>query len=404
VPTYLNPGVYGDGNEPGGAVNGVPTSIAAFIGFTQIGPFDTPRLVTSWSEFLATFGDFTEYSYLPHAVYGFFENEGSACYVVRVGAHSVVTATDPETALASRPVEPSDFVGSGIDGTGLGTLEALDEVSMVCAPDVMMALQQGWFDLEETLFVQRAIVADCELKRDRLAILDPPPRLDADQIRKWRSETATFDSAYATLYWPWLEAGVPSKGAHRLVPPSGHVAGIWARSDETKGVHKAPANLEVRGSIGIPINITQEQQARLNALAINCLRAFPIRGLLVWSARTLSSDSQWRYINVRRFILYLEQSIIDGTRWIASRPNDAALLTALREQVIQFLVKEWQKGALCGSSADEAFWVACDDTTSDSDGNRTGSASLDVGVAPMAPGEFVTFRITHSLQGSQFLE
>jgi len=124
----------------------------------------------------------------------------------------------------------------------------------------------------------------------------------------------------------------------------------------------------------------------------------------VWGARTLSSDSQWRYINVRRFILYLEQSIIDGTRWIASRPNDAALLTALREQVIQFLVKEWQKGALCGSSADEAFWVACDDTTSDSDGNRTGSASLDVGVAPMAPGEFVTFRITHSLQGSQFLE
>jgi phage tail sheath protein FI len=163
--------------------------------------------------------------------------------------------------------------------------------------------------------------------------------------------------------------------------------------------------LEVRGSTDIGINIiTQDQQARLNPLGINCLRAFPIRGLLVWGARTLSSDSQWHYINVRRFINYVEQSIINGTRSIASRPNDAALLAALREQVNQFLVREWQKGALFGSSPDEAFSVTCDRTTSEADENRTGSVTLDVGVAPIAPGEFVTFRITHSLQGSELLE
>ncbi len=240
VPTYLNPCLYVEGNEPGSAVEGVPTSIAAFIGFTQIGPFDTPRFVTTWSQFVATFGDFTELSYLPRAVYGYFENGGSACYVVRVGAETAVAATDPETLLASRALEPSDFVGSGVEGTGLASLEALDEVSMACAPDVMMALQQSWFDIEAALFVKRAMVAHSELKRDRLTILDPPPDFDADQILRWRSETATFDSAYATLYWPWIEA-VPSNRAHSFVPPSGHVAGIWARSDETKGVHKAPA-------------------------------------------------------------------------------------------------------------------------------------------------------------------
>jgi uncharacterized protein len=295
-------------------------------------------------------------------------------------------------------------VGTGNGSTGLGSLEALDEVSMVCAPDIMLALQRGWFDFDAALFVQRAMVAHSELKRDRLAILDPPPEFDADQILRWRSETATFDSAYTTLYWPWLKVIEPLRGSYSLVPPSGHVAGTWAQSDETKGVHKAPANVEVRGSIDVAINITEKQQARLNPLGINCLRTFQAIGIRVRGARTLSSDSQWHYVNVRRFINYLKQSIINGTRWIASRPQDAALLATLREQVIQFLVKEWQKGALFGSSPDDAFWVTCNDTTCDSDENRARSVTLDVGVAPIAPGQFVTFKITHSLHGSSFLE
>lgn len=399
VPTYLPPGVYVERDEPGGAIEGVSTAIAAFIGFTQIGPFNSPRLVTSWSAFSDIFGGFTENSYLPRAVCGYFDNGGTACYVVRVGAGTLAAATHPETALASRPPRPSDFVGSDNDGTGLRSLEALDGVSIVCAPDVMMALQQGWFDLDAALFVQRNMVAHCERRQDRLAILDAPPNFDQDQISRWRSKTAAFDSAYATLYWPWLKMKGASTGADPFVPPSGHVAGIWARNDATRGVQKAPANAEVRGSIDVAINVTQKDQALLNPLGINCLRALPVRGIRVLGARTLSSDSQWRYVNVRRVLNYLEQSIINGTSWIASTPNDAASRATLREQVTHFLLEEWRKGTLFGSSPDSAFFVTCDDTTSDPDENRARSVTLEVGVTPVKPREFFTFSVTHSLRG-----
>ena len=167
------------------------------------------------------------------------------------------------------------------------------------------------------------MIAHCELMGDRIAILDPPPGFNAQQIKEWRVDKARYDSAYAALYWPWVKTMNPATGLLSYMPPSGHVAGIWGRNDDTRGVHKAPANEIVRGAIDIEVNITKNEHDLLNPEGINVIRAFPGRGIRVWGARTLSSDPAWRYLNVRRLFNFLEESILSGTSWIVFEPNDA---------------------------------------------------------------------------------
>ena len=170
---------------------------------------------------------------------------------------------------------PDDYVGDPSDRTGFGGLEAIDPVTMVAVPDLMSAYQRGMIDLEGVQAVQLAMIAHCELMGDRVAILDPPPGLNAQQIREWRVDKAGYDSKYAALYWPWIKVFDPASGQNVFVPPSGHMAGIWGRNDDTRGVHKAPANEVVRGAVTLEINITKGEHDLLNPHGINCIRAFP---------------------------------------------------------------------------------------------------------------------------------
>ena len=299
---------------------------------------------------------------------------------------------------------PDDYVGDPADRTGFGGLEAIDPITMVCVPDLMAAYQKGMIDQEGLKAVQLAMIAHCELMGDRVAILDSPPGLNAQQIREWRVDKAGYDSKYATLYWPWVKVFDPVSGENIFVPPSGHLAGIWGRNDDTRGVHKAPANEVVRGAVSVELNITKSEHDLLNPHGINCIRSFPGRGIRVWGARTLSSDPAWRYVNIRRLFNYLEESILGGTQWAVFEPNDPGLWAKLRRTISAFLVNEWRKGALFGLSPDQAFFVKCDDETNPAESIDAGMVVCEIGVAPVKPAEFVIFRLAQFSGGASLTE
>jgi phage tail sheath protein FI len=312
----------------------------------------------------------------------------------------------PLAVVAPAPVRlaPNDYVGDAADRTGFGGLEAIDPITMVCVPDLMAAYQKGMIDAEGLQGVQLAMIAHCEQMGDRVAILDPPPGMNAQQIREWRVEKAGYDSKYAVLYWPWIKVMDPVAGQAIMVPPSGHLAGIWGRNDDTRGVHKAPANEVVRGAISLEIQITKNEHDLLNPHGINCIRAFPGRGIRVWGARTLSSDPAWRYLNIRRLFNYLEESIFDGTQWVVFEPNDHALWAKMRRTISAFLVNEWRKGSLFGLTPDEAFYVKCDDETNPAESIDAGMVVCEIGVAPVKPAEFVIFRLSQYSGGAALTE
>jgi phage tail sheath protein FI len=510
MPQYLSPGVYVEEVEAGSRpIEGVGTAVAAFVGLASTGPFNEPTLVTNWSQFVQTFGDFLPGSYLAHSVYGYFMNGGGSCYVVRIGETNgstppavgelpsgsdanlgayrvtaleagadgnditvdiadaaggdgapeqafkvvvrrggkvqeefdnltakrgktnVVTVVNAQsklirleetkTAPAETPAKasvslagggaptpdrltPDDYVGDASRRTGFGGLEAIDPITMVCVPDLMAAYQKGLLDLEGLQAVQLAMIAHCENMGDRVAILDPPPNLNAQQIREWRVDKVGYDSKYAALYWPWIKVFDPSSGQNVFVPPSGHLAGIWGRNDDTRGVHKAPANEVVRGAITLELQITKAEHDLLNPNGINCIRAFPGRGIRVWGARTISSDPAWRYINIRRLFNYLEESILNGTQWAVFEPNDQALWAKMRRTISAFLVNEWRKGALFGLTPDQAFYVKCDDETNPAEGIDAGMVVCEIGIAPVKPAEFVVFRLSQYSGGASLTE
>jgi hypothetical protein len=309
----------------------------------------------------------------------------------------------PPVAVEAEHIGPQDYVGDAADRTGFSGLEAVEEITMVSVPDLMSAYQQGALDLESVQAVQLAMIAHCELMGDRVAILDPPPGLSPQQAKEWRVDKAGYDSKYASLYYPWIKVFDPSTSTNVFVPPSGHMAGIWARNDDTRGVHKAPANEVVRGAIALDVQLTKSEHDMLNPIGVNCVRAFPGRGIRVWGARTLSSDPAWRYLNVRRLFNYLEESILNGTQWVVFEPNDDALWARIRRTISAFLVNEWRKGALFGLTPDEAFYVKCDRETIPAAAIDAGMVTCEVGVAPVKPAEFVIFRLAQFSGGTSLI-
>lgn len=303
---------------------------------------------------------------------------------------SWLTLGDGDDAYDSLSV--ADFVGTdGGSGrrTGIVALEDIDEVAVCAVPGMWSGT------------VESALVTHCELLKDRFAILDPRDGLDIEGIQAFREP---FDTKYAALYYPWLVTRDPSTNRDVEVPPSGHMAGIYARVDVERGVHKAPANVVVRGirqTDGFAQDITKRHQDLLNPKGINALRFFPGLGHRVWGARTLSSDSSWKYVNVRRLFLYLEESIDEGTQWVVFEPNDEALWALVRQTVTNFLTTVWRSGALAGTTADEAFFVACDRTTMTEDDLANGRLICVIGVAPVFPAEFVIFRIQQKTRETQ---
>jgi uncharacterized protein len=297
-------------------------------------------------------------------------------------------------------VSPDDYVGNTADRTGFAGLEAIDEVTMLAVPDLSAALERGMINAEQYKGVQLAMIAHCELMADRVAILDSPPSLNAQQIKDWRVNEAGYDSKYATLYWPWIKVMNPLSGQAEFMPPSGSMAGVWARNDDTRGVHKAPANEVVRGCISLQTNITKGEHDQLNPSGINCIRAFPGQGIRVWGARTLSSDPEWRYLNVRRLFNYVEESILSGTNWVVFEPNDHKLWDAVRRTVEAFLRRVWRDGALFGLSPAEAFFVKCDAENNPPENRDAGILTVEIGIAPVKPAEFVVFRISQFSDGA----
>ena len=329
--------------------------------------------------------------------------EVAGASVARPDKASVALREAPTPPPVPRKVVADDYVGDVADRTGFGGLEAIDEVTMVSVPDLMSSYQRGLITLEAVKTVQAAVIAHCELMGDRMAILDPPPDLSPDEVKNWKQVEAGYDSKYATLYYPWIKVYDPSTSDNIFVPPSGHMAGVWARTDATRGVHKAPANETVRGAVALQTQLTKAEQELLNPIGVNCIRSFTGRGIRVWGARTLSSDPAWRYLNVRRLFNYLEESILDGTQWVVFEPNDDALWARIRRTIAAFLVMEWRKGALFGLTPDEAFYVKCDRETNPAEGIDLGQVVCEIGVAPVKPAEFVIFRLAQMQGGTSLV-
>jgi hypothetical protein len=308
-------------------------------------------------------------------------------------------------ALVVTEATPELFVGEAAERTGVEGFQAVDEITMVCAPDLMAAYQAGKLSKEQVKAVQLAMLAHCENMKDRFAILDPLPDLSPQEVKEWRVEEAGYDSKYGALYYPWIKVANPARGGEpMLMPPSGHLAGIYARSDAERGVHKAPANEVVRGAIGLATQITKGEQDILNPLGINCIRAFPGRGIRVWGARTLSSDPAWRYINVRRLFNFVEESIEIGTQWVVFEPNDVDLWERVKRDITAFLTRVWRDGALFGTTPAEAFYVKCDEELNPPEVRDAGMLIIEIGLAPVKPAEFVIFRISQWAAGATITE
>lgn len=294
-------------------------------------------------------------------------------------------------------VQTQNFVGDVSDRSGFEGLEVAEDVTMVACPDLMAAYQAGLIDKDGVKSVQLAMIAHCERMGDRVAILDPLPGLSPQDVRQWRLEDANYDSKYAALYYPWVKIEVNNRPL--TVPPSGHIAGIYARSDLERGVDKAPANEVVRGVLEADRQLTRGEQDVLNPAGINCIRAFAGRGVRLWGARTLSSDPAWRYINVRRFFNYVEKSIEQGTQWVVFEPNGPELWARVRRDVGAFLTSAWRNGMLSGTSPDQAFFVKCDEELNPPDVQDSGQLFVEIGLAPTKPAEFVIFRLSQWSNG-----
>ncbi|MGR0219710.1 phage tail sheath family protein [Agromyces sp. ZXT2-6] len=318
----------------------------------------------------------------------------------RTGTFDLAVPEPEEQPIVLEGLNAGNYIGDAADRTGFSGLEEVEEVTMVAVPDLMAAYEQRAIDLETVKAVQLAVIAHCELMGDRMAILDPPPDLSAQEVREWRRTGAGYDSKFAALYYPWFKVLDPVTGTNRFVPPSGHIAGIWARNDNERGVHKAPANEVIRGAVEVQTQLTRTEQELLNPIGVNAIRAFAGRGIRVWGARTLSSDPAWRYVNIRRLFNFIEKSILNATQFAVFEPNDEALWGKLRRSISAFLVNQWRAGALFGSTPDQAFFVKCDEETNPAEVIDAGQVRCAIGVAPVKPAEFVVFELSQFSGGT----
>jgi phage tail sheath protein FI len=320
---------------------------------------------------------------------------------------------EPQDAVAV-DVGPTELQGSVSERTGYQGLAIADEVTMVAIPDLVTVATDtdGRLDMDTYLAVQSQLVDWCETSGTRMAILDAPPGLNATAAMEWRTNLAS-SSAYGAAYYPHLVISnpLPRNGSTNrdkfiTVPPCGHVAGVWARTDSVRGVWKAPANEVVRSLLRLETDVTTGEQDLLNPEGINCIRSFGGNGLRIWGARTLATQARpdWRYINVRRLFIFVEESIRRGTQWAVFEPNDFDLWQRVKRTIASFLRNLWRQGALVGATAEQAFYVKCDETNNPQDSVDAGRLIVEVGICPVKPAEFVIFRISQWQGGTETTE
>lgn len=332
---------------------------------------------------------------------------------------TVTDLTEHGSALTRRPEEgryevcrpprlltqenlPRHIQGIRDDRSGIQGLFEIDEITMIACPDLMRARQAELLNNDQLHNLMQLMVSLCENSApnppNRMVVLDTPPECQKpQQVVHWLDREFNRRSMFAALYYPWIKVPNPRKeGRSLLVPPCGHMLGIWSRTDETRGVYKAPANETPRGVVGLAYDCNFREQEMLNPRGINCIRTFPNRGIKVWGARTLvePDKTEWRYINVRRLISYIEKSIELGTQWVVFEPNDQDLWARVRRTVNNFLERLWREGALFGASPEQAFYVKCDEEINTPETMLLGRLYVEVGICPVRPAEFVVFRIS----------
>jgi Bacteriophage tail sheath protein len=378
MPEYLSPGVYVEETTyHARSIEAASTDLTLFVGVLPGDPDPTPRVVTHWQAFVEVWGNsscidlagIAAPNYLAHAAHAYFENGGSRLCVAPVGG----TSGEPQA---------SDYAAA------FASSLALADVSLVNAPGA-----STWAQREA---IEDVLVAHVEDESGRFLILDPPAAQDLAEVRAQR---ARLDTSHAALYYPWVianDALTAAGVASVALPPGGFMCGIHVRTLIEKGVHKAPANSMIRGALDFETRLNQSQQEVLNPEGINCLRAFEGRGLRVWGARTMGSDPEWKYINVRRYFDYLQRSLDRGTRWAMFERNDETFWKILRSIIGDFLHNEWRNGALQGSKPEQAWFVRCDRSTMTQEDIDQGRLVCLVGVAPLVPAEFVVFRLSQS--------
>lgn len=418
MPQYLSPGVYVEEVPPAAKpIAGVGTSTAGFVGivppniqlpveriirkessgegageqeveYLKVQPAALPpsgevHLITNWSQFVREFADLLgdkaadglqeveqvqfdvatldKWRTFAHAVYGFFNNGGTRCYVVRI---------DNTTGLAD----------------ALSKFAAIDEIAIVGIPGIVTETEQ------------EAVIDHCEALEDRFAVLD------GQRVSTFAKESIqgnTKDSSYGAIYFPWIKVFDPAQKIVEpdgdgviIAPPCGHIAGVYARVDAERGVHKAPANEVIRGALDLEYRLARADQDGLNPLGINVIRAFN-GNVKVWGARTMGGDAnaEFKYISTRRFFNFLRESIDEGTQWVVFEPNTSSLWQRIKRSVGGFLLRQWREGALFGETPEKAFFVKCDEETNPSEVREAGQVVTEIGVALVKPAEFVIFRI-----------
>jgi phage tail sheath protein FI len=510
MPEYLSPGVYveevSSGVKP---IEGVGTSTGAFVGIAERGPIRKPVLCTNWAQFTKTFGGFIQNAYLAYAVYQFFNEGGTKCFVVRAAkgdplgklgdptavppvlpvppslkkaevkssdltvkansegkwgnALSVVVsaetiligektaragyfklavsykgkevesfdhltldetkpghvakkvvsdyievvdsgATTPvfnTVATASYPLIGGDSVETflppdwaGADGF-LFAFDTVDEINIVAIPDAQghpVVTQDGYTYCQNR--------GDCFFVADTLKGLEP---VDAGKFRKGILKDvneSAFNSSFGALYYPWIQVSDPLTGGTKLTPPSGAIVGTYSHTDVKRGVHKAPAGITegyLNSASGVEKFITKGEHDILNPMGVNVIRSFPGLGNVVWGSRTLSADSEWKYVNVRRLFLMVEESIDEGTQWVVFEPNTPILWGQVKRNLTAFLTRVWRDGALFGTTAEEAFFVKVDAENNPPAVVDAGQLIIEVGIAPVKPAEFVIIRISQKV-------
>ncbi len=320
-----------------------------------------------------------------------------------VPVHQAFPVDVPETNLESGTdglltVTPEDFIGANIgpgERFGLAAYEAVEQIDLLCVPDLMWALDKstGFRTEKDVEVVQDAMVSQCERLKTRFAILDLPDPVDHRRALQWR---LLFDTPYAAFYYPWIQ--VDGSQGTRLVPPSGHIAGIYARCDNAQGPFRAPANEDIEGALDIGRVLQDSDLGLLNDQGVNCLKPFPRRGIRVWGARTTSNDPMWRYVNVRRIVNAVIASVERGLQWAVFEPNTEFLWKSLHREVSGFLLELWQQGYFRGRSPEEAFYVKCDHETNPQSVRDAGQVIIECGVAPVRPAEYLVFRVATELE------
>ena len=393
---YKVPGVYAREvvlKPPPRLETGIPGFVGYVVPQTSGGTSATtpamPVALNRRADFDTLFGKLTQSgrpeSYLADAVSGFFLNGGARCYVAGIAWTTGKTAAYKMKELSA----------------AVDSLSKVDDLDLVAVPDAMTLYEQATdatvttLDSEAVLSVQVAMLRHCQTYEGRLALLDALPSGDnsavvIDQRSKLVSREP-LSSINAALYYPWLKTYRDAQGL--LIPPCGHLAGIIARSDASSGFYKSPANEELLGVQDLETDVTDELQGELNPLGINCLRAFPGRGLRVWGARTLSVDPNWCYISVRRLFLTLYRWINFNMSWVNFEPNTPSLWTRIESELSTYLTELWRAGAIKGGRPEQAFYVKCDAETNPAEVREAGQTIMELGLAPGLPAEFVALRI-----------